>query len=70
MQSSAWFQLARHYDYCGERMNAAAAYFRSLIICPSTRAKEKIYLIMRQFFLTKWMLDVLNTFRKPAGGSA
>jgi len=62
--SNAWFRLGQHYDFSGNKGKAFIAFFRSLIMAPGTRAKEKIYLMLQQFFLTRKPVSLLK--RNPS----
>ncbi len=50
--SNAWFRMGQHYNFSGKRAKTFTAFFRSLMIAPLVRTKEKLYLLLQQFFLT------------------
>lgn len=58
--SNGWFRMGQHYVFSGKRAKAFFFFFRSLMIAPCIRTKEKIYLLLRQFFLTRMILSFIK----------
>lgn len=62
--SRLWFRLAQHYIHVNRKRQAVFSLLHSLVIDIHSGKKEKIYLLLQQFFLARQLLSIYTSSRQ------